>query len=335
MDVANLAGVSKKTVSRVLNREPNVKQETRDRVVSAVRGLNYSPNISARRLAKSRSFILALAYEDRDANHYIPDIQHGVLERCREHNYHLLLHPCGEDHTRLPAEIQELSQQALIDGLILMPPLSDSRDLVLDIRRTEVPFVRLSQLHRDQYSPCVSVNDEEAVAEMTKYLIGLGHRDIGFVVGHPDHGSSADRLRGFQSAMADANLVCNEAWIYQGDYTFESGVAAGKAIIDLESGPSAVFASNDDMAAGVLKTAHRMGCKVPAQLSVVGFDDIAMAARLWPPLTTVRQPVREAAATATEVLLRQLAGDETVPQSTQLEARLIIRESTGPCPRRP
>lgn len=334
-DVAALAGVSKKTVSRVFNSEPNVRAATRDRVLDVAQRLNYSPNVSARRLAKRRSFILALAYEDRDANHYIPDVQHGVLDVCRRRGYDLLLHPCGKDVSKVPQEIAKLGQQALIDGLILMSPLADSREMLLDLGLTGVPITRLSQVFRDQYSPCISVNDEEAAQEMTAHLAGLGHRHIGFVLGHPDHGSAADRLRGFKGALTSLGLRIRDAWMYQGDYTYASGVAAGNALLTGDTRPTAIFASNDDMAAGVLTAAHRLGIDVPGQLSVAGFDDIPMTERLWPPLTTVRQPVKEAAATATEVLLSLLDNEPDVPQSTELKATLIVRESTGPVPDAP
>lgn len=332
IDVAREAGVSKKTVSRVFNREPNVREDTRDRVMLAARKLNYFPNISARRLRKSQSFLIALVYIDTDANHYIPDVQHGAIEASREHGYNIMLEPCVESGTEVVAHIEILARQSLIDGLILTPPLSDSRSLVIELQRTGVPFVRISQLFRGEYSSSVSVNDESAAAAMTEHLVGLGHREIAFIVGHPSHGSTTDRLRGFERAMSNAGIRPSEALVKQGDYTFESGIECAEALLALPTPPTCIFASNDDMAAGALTVAHRRGIDVPGQLSIAGFDDIPMAQRLWPPLTTIRQPTKQAAKIATSLLVGMLETKSSEVVYKQLDSELVIRETTAAAP---
>lgn len=329
-DVAALAGVSIKTVSRVFNREPRVRQLTRDKVFATARSLGYAPNISARRLAARRSFIVGLLYRDDDVNHYIPDVQHGALDACRERGYNLLLHPCQGGIAEAALEIQELARQALLDGFIVTPPLADSLELMEEMTRIRVPFVRVSQLHRGRLSPSVAVADRLGAYRMTEYLAGLGHRDIGFIVGSANQGASVDRLQGYRDAVEKLGLANDAAWIRQGDFTFESGSRCMKELMALKQRPTAVFASNDDMAAGALLVAHRQGFEIPADISIVGFDDIAMSQRLWPPLTTVRQPTKKAAFAATTMLLESLATGDSSPSNTELQTELVIRQSAGP-----
>ena len=333
-EVAERAGVSIKTVSRVLNRESNVSDATRDKVLSAAEALSYAPHISARRLAAQRSFIIALLYRDDDVNHYIPDIQHGALDLCRERGYNLLLHPCIGGIDNAVAEVRDLARHALIDGLIVTPPLADSRKLLTEMLETGVPFVRVSQLHRGELSPSISIGDRSGAYAMVKHLASLGHKDIGFIVGPKDQGSSIDRLQGFRDAVHDLALTSNNAWISHGDFTFESGVRGATAILSSKLRPTAIFASNDDMAAGALLVAHRHGYEVPRDLSIVGFDDIPMSQRLWPPLTTMRQPTKSAARAATEMLLNCFGTGDQTPVNKELPVEIVLRESAGPPPTR-
>jgi LacI family transcriptional regulator len=329
-DVAARAGVSIKTVSRVFNGEPSVRQATRDRVLATAQSMGYAPNISARRLASRRSFIVALLYRDDDVNHYIPDIQHGVLDACRERGYNLLLHPCQGDIEDAALEIQQLASQALLDGFIVTPPLADSRVLVSAMTRLGLPFVRVSQLYRGQFSPSVAVGDRLGAYKMVEYLAGLNHRGIGFIVGNPNQGASVDRLQGYNDAIRELGLDHDAAWISQGDFTFESGARCMTELLALEKRPTAVFASNDDMAAGAMLVAHRQGYEVPGDISIVGFDDISMSQRLWPPLTTVRQPTKKAAFIATTMLLEGLRTGDLSLTNTEIPTELVIRDSAGP-----
>ena len=240
--------------------------------------MGYAPNISARRLAARRSFIVALVYRDDDVNHYIPDIQHGALDVCRERGYNLLLHPCQGSIGDAAHEIEQLARQSLLDGFILVPPLADSKKLLGQMARQGVPFVRVSQLYRGELSPSVSVGDRAGAYKMAEYLAGLKHRDVAFILGNENQGASIDRLRGFREAVRDFKLRDNPEWVRQGDFTFESGVRCMEELLALRKRPTAVFASNDDMAAGALLVAHRRGYAVPGDLSIVGFDDISHGA---------------------------------------------------------
>jgi LacI family transcriptional regulator len=328
-DVARHAGVSIKTVSRVLNSEPNVRQATRDKVLATARSLGYAPNISARRLAARRSFIVALVYRDDDVNYYIPDIQHGALDVCRERGYNLLLHPCQGSIGEAADEVEQLAKQSLLDGFIVVPQLADSRKLLVQLARQGVPYVRVSQLYRGELSPSVSVGDRAGAYKMTEYLAGLRHRDVAFIVGNENQGASIDRLRGFREAARDFGLRENADWIRKGDFTFESGMRCMEELLSQRRRPTAVFASNDDMAAGAMLVAHRHGYAIPGDLSVVGFDDISLAQRLWPPLTTVRQPIKRAAAVATGMLLDSLRSRDFTPVNQEIPGELVVRESAA------
>ena len=247
----------------MLNSEPNVRQATRDKVLATAQSMGYAPNISARRLAARRSFIVALVYRDDDVNYYIPDIQHGALDVCRERGYNLLLHPCQGSIGDAAHEIEQLARQSLLDGFIVVPPLADSRKLLGQMARQGVPFVRVSQLYRGELSPSVSVGDRAGAYKMAEYLAGLKHRDVAFIVGNENQGASIDRLRGYREAVRDFKLRDNPEWVRQGDFTFESGMRCMEELLALRKRPTAVFASNDDMAAGALLVAHRRGYAVP------------------------------------------------------------------------
>ena len=331
-DVAARAGLSIKTVSRVLNGEPNVRPQTRERVLAAARELDYHPNVSARRLAAKRSFVIGLLYDDHDpASDYVIGLQDGALNVCRGEGYHLLIQPCRTETPDLVDEVVGLFRRCTVDGLILTQPLSDFDPLVRALLDSEVAFVRVSQRECDGPCHCISVDDERAARRITDHLISLGHRSIGFVMGHPDHGSSHDRLAGFRSSLAAHGMSPERAPVEQGRYTFESGRACGHRLLALEAPPTAIFASNDHMAMGVLTAAHERELAVPADLSVCGFDDAPMARYAWPPLTTVRQPVKLVARVATECLIRGLRGAGEPARWHVLESELVLRESTAPC----
>jgi LacI family transcriptional regulator len=327
-DVAARAGLSIKTVSRVLNLEPNVRPETRERVLAAARDLEYQPNLSARRLASKRSFVIGLIYDNPDSN-YVMGIQEGALAVCRPHDYHLLIHPCSTLSPTLVEEVLSLHRRSTVDGLILSQPVSDFEPLITALLEADIAFVRLSQRPCAGDPPCVSVDDEQAAYRLTDHLVSLGHRRIGFIMGHPDHGSSHDRLKGFRASLQAHGIPSDHAPVEQGLYTFDSGYACARKLLALEHRPTAIFAGDDHMAMGVLTAAYESGLVVPDDLSVCGFDDAPMARYVWPPLTTARQPITEVARLATECLLNRLQGKEMGGERHTLESRLVLRGSTG------
>lgn len=328
-DVSDIAGVSMKTVSRVLNKEKYVSEKTRLAVERAVAELNFQPSVAARILKGSRSYQIALIY-DNHSPHYIHQIQTGVWARCIEEGVRLLAQPSDVASANLAREIGGLIDQTQVDGVILSSPVTDVAAALAELDSRGVPYVRISPGTEHDRSSSVSMDDVKATDDMTSHLIALGHRRIGFIIGHTNHTASDLRLYGYRRALDRAGLAFEPKYVRPGLFDFASGEAAADMLLDLPQPPTAIFASNDDMAAGVLTVAHRRGLGVPGDLSVAGFDDTALAGQLWPPLTTVRQPTRELAYAAASLLFD--ADDAVVHR--RLPHELVIRGSTA-APSRP
>lgn len=325
-DVARLAGVSIKTVSRVFNQSPNVRRTTRDNVLAAADTLNYRPNLSARQLASSLTYVVGMLYDNPKIHDYIAEMQYGSLQVCRAYGYHLLINPCRADSPELIREVIGLHHQ--VDGFIVLQPLSDLQSLNQLLLENDIACVRVSQRPFGGF-PRVSVGDTEAAEEMTEYLLQLGHRRIGFIIGHPDHGQSHDRLAGYRRALERHDIAFNDDLVQQGQFDYESGCSCARSLLSSSSRPTAIFASNDAMAMGVLSVAHGMGIDVPGELSVAGFDDSPLARHAWPPLTTVRQPTAEVARLATQELMKRLQGQSEGETLHCLQAELVRRASTA------
>lgn len=324
-DVAAMAGVSIKTVSRVLNNEAHVSKGTRRRVQEAVEALRFRPSMAARALARGRSHQVALLY-DNPSPYYVYHAQTGARERCRELGFRLIFQECDIRSPKFVDEVRALIDETHADGLILSPPVTDQAALLTELKRRNTPFVRIAPGNKHGICPYSYIDDVAAATEMTRYLASLGHRRIAFVVGHPDHSASRDRLRGFRRGLAAEGLTEDPDLILQGRFDYESGRAAAQELLQLRRPPTAIFASNDDMAAGVISAAHELGIRIPEELSVAGYDDTDMARALWPPLTTIHQPTRDLAYAATDLLL----GGAPPSSVRLLDHRLVIRGSTAP-----
>ncbi len=321
-DVARVAGVSIKTVSRVLNNERYVRPDTRRRVEEAVSALNFRPNHAARSLAGRRSYQIALIC-DNPSPYYVYAVQDGARRRCAEAGVRLIAQPYAADTADLAEEIAALVDQAAPDGIILTPPVSDDAAVLALLTERGVPFVRVSPGTQVGLSPAVFIDNRAAAYAMTEALLSRGHRRIGFVSGHPRYAASAQRLTGYLDAIGDGGGAADLGLIKEGRFDFASGAAAADALLDLADPPTAIFASSDDMAAGVLAAAHRRGVAVPARLSVAGFDDTDLARSVWPPLSTVRQPVGVLGWVAADLLFA--AAPE--PEQREIAFELVMRES--------
>ncbi|OZI45838.1 LacI family DNA-binding transcriptional regulator [Bordetella genomosp. 5] len=322
--VAAHAGVSIKTVSRVLNNEANISARTRERVQASMAELKYHPNPSARRLASKRSDLIVLLYDDPNDSHLV-QLQHGALDACRRSFHSLLLHPVDYRSPTLADDVLQLVRQRACAGLVLTAPVCDVPALVRALDASDVPFARLAPFTPSARGHAVRAPDRLAAQAMTAHLLGLGHRRIGFVRGHADHGVMHERLHGYRDALDDAGVAADESLIEAGSNTFESGVQAGRRLLARAARPSAIFASNDEMAAGVLYAAHALGIDVPAALSVAGCDDTPISRQTWPALSSVRLPAREMARAAVEQLVARGA---PVP-AARLDYALVPRESTA------
>ncbi len=326
-DVAESAGVSIKTVSRVLNREPNVADATRARVMTAVKELSYRPNLFARGLASVRSYLIGLVYDNPSAS-YVAGLQFGALQRCRAEGYHLIIEVVDSSDPDVGAIVTSLINESVLHGLILTPPLGDSPAILAALDEAGARYVRIAPGSQEGAAPSVSIDDRAGAYDMTKYLIGLGHRRIGFIKGHPQHGAARVRFDGYGAAMREAGLSVSEELCAQGQFSYQSGLAAADQLLALKTRPTAIFAANDDMAAAVLATAQRFHLAVPDDLSVAGFDDSLLAQVVWPQLTTCRQPIAEMASEAVSLLVQTDA--EEAGASRRLDHELVIRQSTAP-----
>lgn len=323
-DVSKAAGVSIKTVSRVLNNEQYVRAATRANVEAAIKALKFSPSLAARALGGSRSFQIALIY-DNHSPYYIHAVQEGVWARCREAGVRMLAQPADVTSPTLAAEVGGLIDETHVDGVILSSPVTDAAPVLAELERRGIPFVRISPGTNHALTSSVFMDDVQAADDMTTHLINLGHRVIGFVIGHPNHMASEQRLFGYRRALDRAGIAFEPEIVRAGEFDFASGAAAGQALLTLARRPTAIFASNDDMASGVLAVAHRLNIVVPDDLSVSGFDDTALASIVWPPLTTIRQPTRDLAYAAACLLFERRDGVE----HRRLPHELVVRASTA------
>jgi LacI family transcriptional regulator len=336
-DVAELAGVSIKTVSRVVNKEPNVRDATRAKVEKAIARLSYHPNLSARNLASQRARLIALIYDDPSSyeipsSGYVIRMQTGVLSACRSADYRLVIYPCDFRREAIGAELKAMIDHARPQGIVLAAPLSNIPRVVQAIVATETPMVRLSPGTQGGKQYSVATNDREISAEMTRYLASLGHRKIAFIKGHPNHKAVANRYLGYVDGLQQSGLAFAEALVENGDNSFGSGEAAGERLLRLKDPPTAIFAANDDMAAGVIRAAALLGVDVPERLSIAGCDDISLARQLRPTLTTIRQPLASMAERAAQVLIGNAHEESPLRGAEVIPATIEIRESTGPAP---
>ncbi len=327
-DVARLSGVSKRTVSRVINNSPKVGKATREKVQSVIDELSFRPNAQARGLAARRSYLMGMIYDNPDAL-FIDEVQRGVLSVCRELGYELVVHPCDRYSDRLVIEAIGFVNRSKLDGVIVLPPISEDNDLAGALGRAQVPYVRLASVALDTADHVVIANERSAVAAMAEYLVKLGHRRIGYIAGPAGRKSTRERLEGFCEALKKHGCAPCEEMIARGAYTFESGIECAQALLTNPERPTAIFASNDEMAVGVIYAAQEMGLKVPGDVSVAGFDDSVLATRIRPSLTTIRRPVREMARLATTKLIASIDGREDEARvRILLDPELIIRGST-------
>ncbi|MGI2257735.1 LacI family DNA-binding transcriptional regulator [Shewanella sp. GXUN23E] len=331
-DVAKYAGVSIKTVSRVTNNEPSVKQATVDKVNEAIRALNYQPNQSARSLAGTKSYVIGFVYDNPNA-YYVIDMQNGILSACREQGYELLIHPCDAAQEGICDKLVALVNQARLAGLVLTPPLSEDPAVLNALDAIDVNYVRIiAGAEADgQSGLSVLVDDRTGAVNITEHLLALGHTRIAFLTGEMSHQSTLERLAGYQQAMSARGVQIPEHYIVEGKYSFESGVNGAKQLLALEQRPTAIVACNDEIAAGVLVAARLDGVEVPTQLSIVGFEDSPFSRQTWPKLTTVHQPNSEIARVATQVLIATRQ-QQKAPKSTVFVPEAIIRESSDKVP---
>ncbi|NND35734.1 MAG: LacI family DNA-binding transcriptional regulator [Gammaproteobacteria bacterium] len=331
-DVAAQAGVSKRTVSRVINNSDKVNEQTRLKVQAVIDELNYSPSSQARGLAAKRSFLLGLIYDVPTL--FVNDVQKGLLSVCHDVGYDIVVHPCEIGSGRLIDDVRRFVNRSKVDGVIMLPPVSEIPELGEALDAIGVPNVRFSSEMSAEPWRLVVTNYVPAVTDMTNHLVKLGHRDIGFISGPRDHVSSQMRQQAFVHALARHGLELKDEFVAEGAFTYESGVEAARQLFAKDSRPTAIFAANDEMAFGVMNVADSMGISIPHDLSLVGFDGTKFATFVIPSLSTIRRPTTEMASLGARKLLAFINDGEDAARSfeSMVSPQFVPRESTGPAP---
>lgn len=328
-DIARLANVSKKTVSRVINQSPFVKEDTRKRIGEIMRELGYEPDPQARGLAFRRSFLIGLIYDNPNAQ-FVVNAQQGVLNAMRGSGFEVVVHPCNRMAKSFLADVASFVDRQKLYGVVLLPPISENDQLVQLLKDRGCHYVRVASAVLDGPRNLVVSNDRLATAEAGRHLADLGHRTIGLILGPPGYRSRKERRDGFVEGLKSRGVDLPAAYCVDGAYTYESGLAGAEKLLKLKPRPTAIFASNDEMAAGIYQAARQMNLSIPGDLSIVGFDDTPVSSRLWPPLTTVRWPILEMGQAAAGKLLRANEAEPSLEDAHTYPAHLVVRDSTAP-----
>jgi LacI family transcriptional regulator len=328
-EVANAAGVSIATVSRVLNDHPDVAPATRESVLRVVRDQRFATNRSARALSGGRTSLVGVTIPIIEAA-YFAHILAGAAEALHEHDMGVVLSPTLHLHDRAVTLLDRL-MHGTTDGAVLMLPEETNEELQA-LQRLGYPFVVVDpRVPLDEGVPAVSAANASGAHAAVQHLLSLGHKRIAALTGIPEWLASIERLTGYHSAHAAAGVLADPSLVVEGDYSIEGGEAAAAKLLDLPDPPTAVFAFNDNMAVAVVREARKRGLRVPEDLSVVGFDDSEQAGIVTPALTTVRQPLAEMGRMAVSLLLRLLENQRVEGLKVELQTRLVVRDSTTAC----
>lgn len=327
-DVARVAEVSPMTVSRVINRDQRVRETTRKKVEETISAIGYVPNAAARSLAGGKQCRIVLLYRNPSAA-YLSEFLLGSLHSARENEAELIVDE--HDPEESPRNLAARLAAQRVDAVLLPPPLCNDSELLGALQKSGLAVAQVASGQPAPSSHAVLIDDEEAAFAMTQHILARGHRRIGFAAGDPNQTASHLRRKGYERALLLAGIAPEEELIAQGNFTYRGGLIAASSLLDQPSPPSAIFAANDDMAAGLISAAHQRGLDVPRDLTVCGFDDTAIATTIWPELTTVRQPISAMASLAIDLLARAVRSKQPLasaqPEHVRLDFELVIRGS--------
>lgn len=328
-DIARIANVSKKTVSRVINDSPFVKDETRLKITTIIRELGFAPDPQARGLAFRRSFLIGMIYDNPTAQ-YIVSLQQGILDAMRGTIFELVIRPCNRAAPTFLQDMRHFVERQKLFGVILTPSVSEDDHIIRLLHEIDCPYVRIVSVSLDTPSTMVVTHDFSGAADAARHLADLGHEIIAHISGPATFRSAHERRRGFTEGLAERGLKLKHTYDREAAYTFESGHAAAADLLSLKPRPTAIFAGNDEMAAGVYKAARDLGLEIPKDLSVVGFDDSPVASRMWPLLTSVRLPIRDMGRMAAEKLFHKPTEKRAQNDDvTEVIPTLVVRESSA------
>lgn len=332
-DVAAHAGVSIKTVSRILNNSPNLSSKIIAKVRASMEALSYRPDLNARNLAGASGYLIALLSARFTMNGYVASLQSAAYEVCDELHFGFLQQISNFYDPGFSSEqVVQAMLAKRVSGVLVIPPLCDRPEFLNALDQYGLRYACISPLDPERTKIAVNIDEQRAANEMTSYLLELGHKRIAFIGAAEGHGAASLRFQGYLQALQARGISVNPDWVAPGDFTVGYGRSAAAKFLSLPQPPSAIMAANDDMAAGVLQEAHRRGLRIPEDLSVTGFDDSPVVEFMWPRLTTVRQPITDMAKVATRSLiegLRSASGNEPPETRIMFPHSLVIRASTG------
>ncbi len=324
-DVAELAQVSKMSVSRVLNGQAGVSEKTRQRILQAVEQLGYEPSVRSR-LAGSN--LIGLLIPDITTT-YMGEILRGVSGAAERLNYGLMLYTQGSvNHAQRTNYYLSLLNNVLVDGVLMVVPL-DYEVIVHDLKEHDLTYVIVDHHNGTGNEPSVTATNRKGMRDAMRHLLALGHQRIGFITGRMDIACSHDRLQGYREGLAEVGVPFDPELIREGDFMQPTGFRQAQSLLQLPEPPTAIIASNDVMAFGVMDAAKAAGLMVGRDISIIGFDDIPMASQVYPALTTVRQPLAEMGEAALDMLVTLLQGRTVLNPRQELPTELVIRQSTG------
>ena len=334
-DIARLANVSKKTVSRVINDSPFVRGETREKISAIIAELGFAPDPQARGLAFRRSFLIGMIY-DNPTPQYVVNMQQGILDAMKGTSFELVIRPCNRQDPHFLKDMRAFVERQKLFGVIMPPSVSEDEGLIEILDELECPYVRIASIALDEPQSMVVTHDNVGGNAAARHLAELGHTRIAHISGPSLFRSAHERRRGFIEGLAAAGLTLAPQYNREAAYTFETGVEHAAALLAMNPRPTAIFCGNDEMAAGVYTAARNAGLVIPRDLSIIGFDDSAMASRLFPLLTSVRLPIHDMGEMAAAKLIattRERRRPHPQDEKTEVTPTLVVRESTATPPK--
>jgi len=322
-DVAKAAGVHSSTVSRVINDNPNISKNTAKKVLSAIKKLDYTPNALARSLKTKKIQTLGMLIPDI-ANPFFAGLARGVEDTANQHGFNVIL--CNtDDQLEKEKTYLRLLEERRVEGLILATAKIRDKS-VMELEKSQFPYILLSRNIKELQENSISIDDITGGYLATQYLIGLGHRNIGHITGPYNTTAALDRIKGYKKALLNYRIPFNKQYIGEGDFRIKGGYQVMNQFLQLTNSPTAVFTANDLLAVGAIEAIRENGYDVPADFSIVGFDDIRLASYLSPPLTTIRQPMVEMGSLAITKLLERIE-HKLSHQNILIQPELIERKS--------
>lgn len=326
-DIAKHAGVSRATVSRVINGEENVKEQTRKRVLEVIQQINFQPNLAARSLAAGRTNVLGLVIPAGVSaiftDPYFPLLIQGVSAACNARDYSVMLWLAEPEYER--RMMRQILHSGLLDGVLISSMLMED-PLVQALHDSKKPFMMIGRHHNLDVN-YLDVDNLNGAREATLHLLRLGHKSVATITGPQNMIAGHDRFQGYRRALEERGIPFNPDLVAEGDFTEAGGYSAMRRLLPKK--PSAIFVANDTMAEGAIRALREAGLRVPQDVALVGYDDMPGASRTLPPLTTVRQPTHRMGALAVNALIDIIQNPTTQKRHIVLPVELVIRESCG------